>query len=186
MIDKLNAISSALEKQCYLPALALALTIPDICGEIEHPNFLHKNGNRDVGRQYRTWFNTWVEHHFADASGLDKTGQYALNPYFTGMMCYKLRCAFLHSGIVSPLEQEEKKESEWVYNYVFKLCLNEAEDDYSGWSKPITYAMANGKEHHVRVVVRDLCNFIVQAGYAYYKTKNEADFKRLEIEIEKN
>lgn len=37
MIEKIYAIEHALECKCYLPALALALTLPDICGQIEYP-----------------------------------------------------------------------------------------------------------------------------------------------------
>ena len=44
MIDKIVAIRKAIECECYLPALALALTLPDICGQIEYPDFKRKDG----------------------------------------------------------------------------------------------------------------------------------------------
>ena len=48
VLEKINAIRVALEKECYLPALALALTLPDICGQIEYPELIRKNGSRLV------------------------------------------------------------------------------------------------------------------------------------------
>lgn len=32
-----NEIKDALDNKCYFPALALALTIPDMCGIVEFP-----------------------------------------------------------------------------------------------------------------------------------------------------
>lgn len=61
MIDKIAAIRKAVESECYLPALALALTLPDICGQIEYPDFKRKDKNgkefREGRRQYVTWYN---------------------------------------------------------------------------------------------------------------------------------
>jgi len=52
---------------CY-SALALALTIPDVCSQAE-------------GIPYWDWFDKWAKN----------------NDYFNGSHCYALRCAFLHS-----------------------------------------------------------------------------------------
>ena len=56
MIEKINSIRRAIECECYLPALALALTLPDICGQIEYPDFKRKDKNgkefREGRRQY--------------------------------------------------------------------------------------------------------------------------------------
>ena len=38
MLEKIEAIEKALDNKSFLPALALALTLPDICGQIEYPN----------------------------------------------------------------------------------------------------------------------------------------------------
>ena len=55
MINKIESIEKAIKYKCYLPALSLALTIPDICGQIEYPQFIYRNGNkeaRNVRKQY--------------------------------------------------------------------------------------------------------------------------------------
>lgn len=51
----------------FLP-LALALSLPDICGKIEYPNYVNEKGEL-VGKQYKTWFDDWVDHSYADPSG---------------------------------------------------------------------------------------------------------------------
>jgi hypothetical protein len=61
-------IEKALDGEAYLAALALALTIPDMCCG-------HASGRTD----YIRWFD-----------------QYAKNDYINGTECYALRCSFLH------------------------------------------------------------------------------------------
>ncbi|MFT8320094.1 MAG: hypothetical protein ABF649_04245 [Bacillus sp. (in: firmicutes)] len=53
MLNKIEEIKQALKCECYLPALALALTLPDICGQIEYHQFVNKKGNRLFGKQYK-------------------------------------------------------------------------------------------------------------------------------------
>lgn len=72
MLEKIKDIEKAIICECYLAALALALTVPDICGEIEFPHIVREKGDRDVGGQYRAWFNKWVEPHYADDTGWNK------------------------------------------------------------------------------------------------------------------
>ena len=50
MIDKIvSDIRNAIENDCYIAALALALTLPDVCGKAEYPNA----GN---GKRYKNWY----------------------------------------------------------------------------------------------------------------------------------
>ena len=98
MIKKIEAIEEAIKYKCYLPALSLALTIPDICGQIEYPEFKR-----------------------------------AKNPSFTEYMCYKLRCAFLHSGNSDIEDFGKKEDDEFIYRYYFNLCLNGCDSWGSTW-----------------------------------------------------
>lgn len=86
----LNDIENSIKSDAYLSGLALALTLPDICGKIE------KDGanNRE---KYINWFDKWV---------YSKTYKLSENKGFTednflkidGNICYALRCCFLHAG----------------------------------------------------------------------------------------
>ena len=53
IIDRVQEIEKALKKKMYQSALALALTLPDICGGIMCPN-------ADTGFRYKAWFNKYV------------------------------------------------------------------------------------------------------------------------------
>lgn len=44
MRQTINAIRDAIEKECWLPALALALTIPDVMGQIVYPEYASPRG----------------------------------------------------------------------------------------------------------------------------------------------
>lgn len=54
MLKIIEVIEDANSKNCSLPALALALTLPDICSQIEYPN------ETNVGYRYREWYNHHV------------------------------------------------------------------------------------------------------------------------------
>lgn len=42
-MDKIaTAIEDAIEKRCFLPALALSLVIPDICAKYDYPDIYEK------------------------------------------------------------------------------------------------------------------------------------------------
>lgn len=74
----LRDLSHALQAGSPFSALALALALPDICGNIEYPQMHAPN---QVGDRYRRWCNEWAQ--MLTVSGAD---------------CYALRCAYLHNG----------------------------------------------------------------------------------------
>lgn len=156
MKEKVLQIRKALEAEIYLPALALALTLPDICGQIEYP----KNGVRE---RYIKWFNDWVAHWYADDTGWIENGKKPKNPYFTGEMCYGLRCAYLHSG-----------NSKTRYN--FGLIMNSC-DSYSYSNSDKTKIIG------ISVDVKLLCKNICDAAEKYYRFKEGKSFEEHHIKI---
>ena len=38
ILARIDEIEKSLENECYIAALALALTLPDICGKAEYPS----------------------------------------------------------------------------------------------------------------------------------------------------
>ena len=84
-------------------ALALVLTLPDICGGIAFPEIVkrYRDGRavldrnqrptRDVGNQYIRWFDTYAAPFFK-VSALD------ISPYICGERCWQLRCEYLHQN----------------------------------------------------------------------------------------
>ena len=54
MIERIiKEINLSLENECYLSALGMALTLPDICGKAEYPN------EKSTTKRYIEWFNTY-------------------------------------------------------------------------------------------------------------------------------
>ena len=85
-----SEVRCCLESGNYRAALVLALTIPDICGLVEHPECRKKSKKR-----YVAWFNDHIlvnyVKKFTPEGGVSES-------YFDGDMCYSLRCKFLHEG----------------------------------------------------------------------------------------
>lgn len=96
-MDKIaNAIEDAIEKRCFLPALALALVIPDICAKYDYPEIYNKhaeyNGHKGQGAAYAKWYDENIGNY--DVDPITKIG------LLNGKGCWKLRCDFLHSGSI--------------------------------------------------------------------------------------
>ncbi|MCO7125126.1 hypothetical protein NIE88_04970 [Sporolactobacillus shoreicorticis] len=170
MLDKIEAIKRALECECYLPALALALTLPDICGKVEYPKY-------NVGNRYENWFDNWVEHLYADPSGWDNDKR-AKNPYFTGRLCYGLRCAFLHSGDSNIKEKfwGDQENDEYRYSYHFELCINGSDSFGETWETPHKEIKRIEKQKTVQINIVTLCKNICSAAEKYYKYKGKEAF----------
>ncbi len=73
----LSEIERALAARLYYLAIAMALTVPDICAALESPN------GETTGAKYKAWYN---------ANLADKY------PRITDADCYSLRCGVLHQG----------------------------------------------------------------------------------------
>lgn len=116
--EKVTEVKKALDAELYQAALALVLTIPDICGKIEFPQ--HKYNNKE---KYIRWFDTYISQSYIpaidDEGNIDSTRR-SMN----GEICYKLRCSFLHAGNddiktsgLSFISDEEKEMYKSSYNF---------------------------------------------------------------------
>lgn len=96
-IDRIaSAIEDAIEKRCFLPALALSLVIPDICAKYDYPDIYNKkaeyNGRKGQGAAYAKWYDKCIGNY--DIDPITGIGE------IDGKTCWKLRCEFLHSGSI--------------------------------------------------------------------------------------
>lgn len=183
MLDKINDIKLALANKSYLSALALALTLPDICGKIEFPDFTHKNGKRNIGKQYVTWFDDWVNQYFADPTGWTDGYTKAKNPYFTGKMCYSLRCSFLHSGNIRIKDWDNSEDEEFYYAYEFRLTIGGADLSGSSWPHQPNNDVKVHKTRTVSINIEKLCQSLCRAAEHYYQNKDAALFKEHHIRL---
>lgn len=82
-----DATRAALAQGNWYAALALALSLPDICGRLESPG---------AGSQARfvAWYDRFLLPRYQSHIGPDHTP----HTFLSGQDCYALRCAFLHQG----------------------------------------------------------------------------------------
>ena len=123
MVDRyIEEIYSALENKLYFPALALALTLPDICGNTEYSN------ESSVAKKYIGWFDKYIRPDISLAGEYtNKDGQNLSPPErmadLTGEIVYNLRNSFLHSGNASINSSKIKDEKNLLD--VFVLILDD-------------------------------------------------------------
>lgn len=176
MKEKIKDIRNAIDNGCFLSALALALTLPDVCGKVEFP--------KEEGKKYHSkkayidWFNKYVFTYYQGSS--EHVNEYA-GTQFEGNACYSLRCAYLHSG-----NMDIEDEKLCVKINQFGLCISSNKDSgiYSDMHGVGTSYFSNKKMYKVRLDVRKLCKILCDAAEKYYKDhQNKEMFKEHEIRI---
>jgi hypothetical protein len=102
VIEKIKEIRKAIECECYLSALVLSLTLPDICGKIKYPDFKDNKEKRQAAKQYKTWYDNYVKPlYYIDDEDAPEF-------QFDGTLCYALRCSLLHEGNFELKDRDEK------------------------------------------------------------------------------
>lgn len=157
-------IEESLKHECYFSALALALTLPDICGSAEYPP------ETTVTERYIGWYDRYVGRHmkndFPDGH---------VPPWLSGEVIYNLRNTFLHQGNPAlnacRVKQEENRLDD------FTLLLGDG---------TVLQQMASvyeiGPEDH-RTVIRSilvdvtyLCRILCETALGYYRDNQEKFF----------
>lgn len=177
----IESVQDSIIKECWIPALTTALTLPDIMGQIEFPGLVNKRGKRLVGDQYKSWFTKHVVHHFANEEGYDAEGN-PVNPYFTADMCYQLRCSVLHQGNDN-IEHEYNfaNDVDALYKYDFELRVNACNSYGASWVTPHTEEKVL-KTVRVCIDIKTLCKAICEEALSFLETTNN-NFDDIGIEL---
>lgn len=164
-------IEKALRAEAHLSALALALTLPDICSQVEF-NLAESNG-----KKYQEWFDKHAKSLYfnAGASNPDL-------PEFDGLACWKLRCGVLHSGNVGIDAAKD------VDIQIFELRTSGAPLGANAVSSTLCEAgsTGNGTEtvKKMQIHVEWLCFAIVQAAMVFFEEwESKRDFERHSISM---
>jgi len=146
MIEKINEITKAIKNECYLPALALTLTLPDICAKVKY---------NTTGRSaYIKWYDEYVKPlYFIKDEDSSKFLQ------FDGKLCYALRCSLLHEG---NFELRDKKSKLIVDK--FKLHINKI---YGNFNINNSYYEEDGY-NVIDLDIYGLCYYICYAVKEFY------------------
>lgn len=158
-------LENSLKNGCLFSSLALALTIPDICGKAKYPDLM-------CGERYKKWFDDYIgncEKECAMSSGRKIN---VMIPFLSGQLVYNLRCAFLHSGSANI---ENKYYDFKLDNFVLRIERKNKFDIYADT------ASLNGikKESEYIVNVRRLCCILLWSAQSFLKNENEAIIKRV-------
>lgn len=170
MIDRiLNEIKQSIDNECFIAALTLALTLPDICGKAEYPN-------DSIAGRYIKWYNTYVGQYErpSDPYGSDM-------PYTSGELIYNLRNSVLHQGTPNVDAKKIKEERCKVDKFI--LTISDVGD--AGLSR-VSY----GKEYSVtermlEVNIINLCSRLSVAAKNYY-AHNQSKFSFIQFELVDN
>lgn len=169
-LHRVEEIELNIEDRRWQSALALALTLPDICGGIAFPDLVRryrdgrvvldrqKNPARDVGAQYVRWFDEYAAPYFMLLPDDER-------PYIHGERCWQLRCEYLHQN-KGFLNDEESTETR------FHLGVN------CGTSIcQIDTTMICTDSPDIRIDIEQFCRRMCQAARSYYDAVHmEKDF----------
>lgn len=83
-----DAVRSAVAEESWYGALAMALTLPDICSKLEEPD---ARGSR---ARYVRWYDEYLRPTYTARVGPERRE----HVFLSGADCYALRCSYLHEG----------------------------------------------------------------------------------------
>ena len=160
VVDRVEEIERAIANKMYQSALALALTLPDICGNAEIPS-------PHVGMRYRVWFDKHVAPLYMPKYilGVEEPNRRIM----TGDICYALRCSYLHSGnddIDNKGRDAIISEYDTDHIITYKLILTIDEDDNDGIECNTDNSIQE-REYIVRINIPKMCCKICEATRAY-------------------
>lgn len=174
MLNRIAEIRSCLNNELYEAALALALTLPDICGQVEYPNI-------GVGQRYRDWITNYMDNTVLNDpvfNGLSNLGcantQQTFEP-LTAADIYKLRCSFLHSGNDDLQQGPQPRIDKFELVKPGALGVDENGRDYG-------YILAsrneNGNQIHVaKINIKYICEMLCSFAEKYYNSKKPELFE---------
>ncbi len=169
-LDRVKEVELNIEDGRWQSALALALTLPDICGGIAFPDIVkryrdgrimfdrQKNPTRDVGAQYIRWFDEYAGDFF-------KISPEDAAPYICGERCWQLRCEYLHQnkGFLNDKNQSNVRFHLGI-NCGTSVCQTEKSSYLPG-------------DSDIRIDIEQFCIRMCRATRSYYDAANkEKDF----------
>ena len=169
MIERItHEIKHCLECDYHLAALALALTLPDVCGKAEYPD------EDSSKKRYINWYNEYIGQILREMSRSEKKGLADL-PYLSGELVYQLRCSFLHSGDTDIDISRINEEPNQITEFNLLLCAND-----SVWDVSTASDLQYGQDGDViyrrfDVNVTDICRVLSGVALRFFE-RNKGKF----------
>lgn len=173
----IREIESALKNDEFLAALALALTLPDICGKAEFPN------EKSVGVRYIKWFDDNIGNYEKPPKSNDgKNTEFDDMPYMSGEIIYSLRCCFLHQGNPN-IEKAKIHEPQCKVTHFTLIVANAI----NGGSSMVSKSNFADPERTLEINIVNLCWKLCLVAKAYYEdNKDKFDFFEYDLQDRRN
>ena len=174
LLKIIEDINKSLDNDCFITALALALTLPDICGKAKYPNEKRNNV------RYINWYDECIGSHE------QCTDDDAQMPYLSGEVVYQLRCSLLHQGNPNINKDKVKEEQCKIDRFILvtekKKEWNNLTDSSTKIEIPDENKLEKAYYREYKVNVRRLCYILTACAEDYYN-KNKAFFNFFNYEI---
>jgi hypothetical protein len=179
-----ESIEDALDKECFLPALALTLILPDICSAYEYPIIYKKkeeyNGHKGQGAAYAKWYDEYIyKYELSDFSScdvdkhiLEQAENFQKRSTLTGFNCWKLRCGLLHNGELDIDDIWSDKNNQEFVDFKFTVSQG-TQCGYGGSVSVSTYSYRTDKKIEIEMDLVMFCNKILAIFKNVYLTNDD-------------
>ena len=172
----ISDIEKALDAEAYLSALALMMTIPDICAKAEYGDTL-KNHER-----YIKWFEENIGQYNRTVTREGETEM----PYFSGEVAYQLRCSVLHEGHPGVDKTRIKNDANQIDCFVLAVETRKPFEIYIDSSSITTSTDGKVKGRSYEVNIRRLWGQIKSVSEEFFKNNKDKfaflSFKVLDVD----
>ena len=152
-----DEIRAAMDSGLYYLAIAVALSVPDVCASLEldpDPALIKKN-RQFSGNRYAAWFSKYMQRHYSNLTGED---------------CYRLRCGVLHAGKMGrPDDQYDR--------VMFEVPSEHSNNNHETLMEG--NVLDGTPQPHQRVLILlavDFCEEVIDAAHAWYRDRSEDAF----------
>lgn len=164
MKNRIQEARNCLKNGLYEAALALALTLPDICGQVEYPSIAK------VGERYTKWLDNFMDKTVLYDSFFDKVASF--QP-LKSQDIYKLRCSLLHSG-----DQDISNNTIDHFDLVKPGGLGIVANGKNYGYRYGKETLSDGSVKHTACIdIKYLSEMLCDAAEKYYNTRNPSDFE---------
>lgn len=185
MLERIEEIKKALKNDMPESAMALTLTLPDICGRVEE-KCPEEERSKNVGKRYINWIKKHIPDNSFNVNPEEALSDFrnsaGLNlpkfPTLTPEAIYQLRCHFLHSGDVAI--ESEKCVEDMDHFVLRKIGSGDFTDEdgigvSSGFSCYVEIDENGKKIKHYEIDVGYFCGVIIEAVEKFYNDCEEKD-----------
>lgn len=168
----INSIEDALKKECYLPALALVLTLPDIGAKYEYSKIWQKKetyqDRTGIGAAYSKWYDEYIRKYEIPVNCNDRQREITETGTIDGRRCWELRCGFLHAGEINIDKEMSDRQEDIDVKFRFIVSETTNKNIFGGCSTIICDGMDNKRQICIDLDIVNFCRKILEVFKGQY------------------